>query len=283
MRRPFVLLLLIASCLAFPAPASASSPFEEGSFQSKALADTIHYGVYLPPSYDSSPDKRYPVIYFLHGLTCSHICWQQIWWLGEAMEASGRDAIIVGAQGNRPGDEFAQWMNHGPGENWETATATELVREVDSNYRTIDSREGRAIVGASAGGYGAALIGFHHPDEYSVIQSWSGYFQPIDISGQDVIDLGTKSANTRANVSAFVPKLKRRADGLWSRTHFDHYVGAGDDRFLSPNQKMHRALVKARMPHSTFRVYPGTHGVDLWVDHSFDWIALATKQLAPAR
>jgi S-formylglutathione hydrolase FrmB len=280
MRRLLLLLLVLAAVL--PATASASSPFEEGSFDSKALADTIHYGVYLPPSYDSSPDKRYPVIYFLHGLTCSHICYREIWWLGEAMEQSGREAIIVGAQGNRPGEEFAQWMNHGPGDNWETATATELVNEVDSHYRTIDSREGRAIVGASAGGYGAALIGFHHPEEYSVIQSWSGYFQPIDING-DAIDLATKSAQQRATVGTYVPKLKRRAGGLWSRTHFDHYVGADDDHFFTPNQKMHRALVKAHMPHSTFRVYPGSHGVDLWVEHSADWIGLATKQLAPAR
>ena len=282
MRRSFFALLLMTVCLAFAAPASASSPFEEGSFDSKALNDTIHYGVYLPPSYDSSPNRRYPVIYFLHGLTCSHICYREIWWLGDAMEQSGREAIIVGAQGNRPGEEFEQWMNHGPGENWETATATELVREVDSHYRTIDSREGRAIVGASAGGYGAALIGFHHPDEYSVIQSWSGYFQPIDING-DEVDLGTKLAQQRATVGTYVAKLKSRPDKLWSRTHFDHYVGAGDDHFLTPNQKMHRTLVKAHMPHSTFRVYPGSHGVDLWVAHAPDWIALATKQLAPAQ
>src|SRR4051812_46762254 len=202
MRRLLVLLLLFACSLASAAPASASSPFEEGSFESKALADTIHYGVYLPPSYDSSSDKRYPVIYFLHGLTCSYICYREIWWLGEAMEESGREAIIIGAQGNRPGEEFEQWMNHGPGENWETATASELVRVVDSRYRTIDSREGRAIVGASAGGYGAALIGFHHPDEYSVIQSWSGYFQPIDINGEE-IDLATKSAQQRATVGTY--------------------------------------------------------------------------------
>jgi enterochelin esterase-like enzyme len=280
MRRLLLLLLVLAAVL--PASAAASSPFEERSFQSQALADTVHYGVYLPPSYESSPDKRYPVIYFLHGLTCSHICWKEIWWLGDAMEQSGRDAIIVGAQGNRPGEEFEQWMNHGPGENWETATATELVQAVDSNYRTIASREGRAIIGASAGGYGAAMIGFRHPDEYSVIQSWSGYFQPIDING-DEISLGSKAADERATVGTYVTKLKRRTDGLWSRTHFDHYVGADDNHFLTPNQKMHRTLVKARMPHSTFRVYPGSHGVDLWVNHAPDWIALATKQLAPAR
>ena len=283
MRRLFGLLLL-AFCLALAAPgaASASSPFEEGSFESKALSDTIHYGVYLPPSYESSPGKRYPVVYFLHGLTCSYICYRQIWWLGEAMEQSGREAIIVGAQGNRPGDDFAQWMDHGPGEDWETATGTELVNVVDSRYRTIASREGRAIVGASAGGYGATLIGFHHPGRFSVIQSWSGYFQPIDLSGQRVIDLGTKAANTRASVPAQVPKLKRRG-GLWSRTHFDHYVGASDDRFRLPNERLHRELARVRMPHSSFRIYPGNHGVDLWVDHAPEWIGLATKNLAPAQ
>jgi S-formylglutathione hydrolase FrmB len=286
MRSPLALLLVlacIAAALVAPSAASAYNPLSEGSFDSKALNDTIHYGVYLPPSYDSSPDKRYPVIYFLHGLTCNYICYRQIWWLGEAMEQSGREAIIIGAQGNRPGDEFQQWMNHGPGENWETATATELVNVVDSRYRTIASREGRAIVGASAGGYGAALIGFHRPGQYSVIQSWSGYFQPIDISGQNVIDLGTKSANLRASVPTFVPKLKKRAGGLWSRTYFDHYVGVDDDRFRTPNEKMHRQLARARMPHSAFRVYPGNHGVDLWVEHAPEWIALATKQLAPAQ
>jgi S-formylglutathione hydrolase FrmB len=285
MRVPLALLLVLAcvgAALVAPSVASAGA-VTESSFDSKALNDTIHYGVYLPPSYDSSPNKRYPVIYFLHGLTCSYICYRQIWWLGDAMEQSGREAIVIGAQGNRPGDEFQQWMNHGPGENWETATATELVNVVDSRYRTIASREGRAIVGASAGGYGAALIGFHRPGQYSVIQSWSGYFQPIDISGQNVIDLGTKSANLRASVPTFVPKLKKRAGGLWSRTYFDHYVGVDDDRFRTPNEKMHRQLARARMPHSAFRVYPGNHGVDLWVEHAPEWIALATKQLAPAQ
>src|SRR5436309_1404051 len=195
MRRLFLLLVVLAAAL--PSTAAASSPFHEGSFSSQALGQDVNYSVYLPPSYDQSPDMRYPVVYFLHGLPCSDICWSQIWWLGEAMEQSGHEAIIVGAQGNRSGEDYAQWMNHGPGDDWETATATELVREVDSHYRTIASRDGRAIVGASAGGYGATLIGFHHPAEYSVIQSWSGYVQPTDRPGFDVIDPVSRAANQR--------------------------------------------------------------------------------------
>jgi hypothetical protein len=60
-------------------------------------------------------------------------------------------------------------------------------------------------------------------------------------------------------------------------------VGAGDDRFRVPNEQMHQRLVRAHMPHSSFRIYPGTHGVDLWVEHAPEWIALATQQLAPAQ
>jgi len=100
MRFPLALLLVLACAgAALVAPSAASASLTEDSFSSKALNDTIHYGVYLPPSYDSSPGKRYPVIYFLHGLTCSYICYRQIWWLGDAMEKSGREAIIIGAAG----------------------------------------------------------------------------------------------------------------------------------------------------------------------------------------
>jgi S-formylglutathione hydrolase FrmB len=279
MRRLLLLLLVIAAAL--PATASASSPFREDSFSSQALGQDVNFGVYLPPSYDSSPGTRYPVIYFLHGLPCSDICWSQIWWLGEAMEQSGHEAIIVGAQGNRPGEDYSQWMNHGAGDNWETATATELVNAVDSRYRTIASRDGRAIVGASAGGYGAALIGFHHPGEYSVIQSWSGYFQPTDLSGVSVIDLGSRAANQRASIPSLLPKLRKKMGPLWRRTRFQHYVGAGDDRFLVPNEQLHSELKRVKLPGTTFRVYPGTHGVGLWEDHATEWIGMAASQLSP--
>ena len=177
MRLPTLALVLAVAVLALlvPATASASSPFREDSFSSHALGQDVNFGVYLPPSYDSSPGKRYPVIYFLHGLPCSDICWSQIWWLGQAMEQSGHEAIIVGAQGNRPGEDYSQWMNHGPGDNWETATATELVNTVDSHYRTIASRDGSWTTGVIAPG-ASATVSVSKPGTYEYIckeRPWS--------------------------------------------------------------------------------------------------------------
>ena len=87
--------------------------------------------------------------------------------MARAVEASGGHAIVVGAQGARAGDADPEWLDHGPGRNWETATAVELVKTIDSRYRTIPTRTGRVLLGISAGGYGAALIGSHHPETYS--------------------------------------------------------------------------------------------------------------------
>jgi S-formylglutathione hydrolase FrmB len=273
----------VAMLVAAPSAFGAGNPVSEGSFGSTALADTVHYGVYLPSSYAGSPGKRYPVIYFLHGLPAGNSTYNEIYWLGQAVQQSGRDAIVIGAEGTRDGDQYPQYLDRGPGENWETSIAGELVSVVDKRYRTLRSRYGRAIVGASAGGYGATSIGFHHPGEFSVIQSWSGYFRPNDLSGRNTIDLGSKKANERANVHALVPQLRHKLGKWWKRTHYSHYVGASDDRFRADNERLHRELSHVSLPGMKFRIYPGNHGVGLWEDHARDWIGLATKQLRRAR
>ncbi|PYS38084.1 MAG: esterase, partial [Acidobacteria bacterium] len=61
MIRALVLLLLFSTEL-------LAQHVEYKSFQSKLLARDLRYGVYLPASYNSSPGKKYPVLYFLHGL-----------------------------------------------------------------------------------------------------------------------------------------------------------------------------------------------------------------------
>ena len=65
----------------------------------------------------------------------------------------------------------------GPGRNWETAIAKEVPAYVDGRFRTIADRRGRALVGLSAGGYGAVLVALHHLSDFSAVESWS--FAPI--------------------------------------------------------------------------------------------------------
>jgi enterochelin esterase-like enzyme len=253
----------------------------DGSFRSRALRATLHYAVYLPRGYSGS-GRHYPVVYYLHGLPADDGTYRNIAWLAHALEQSGHEAIVIGAQGARGSDTDPEWHDWGGGRNWETATARELVSEVDRHYRTIPARSGRALIGVSAGGYGAALIGYHHPGTFSVIQSWSGYFQPTNPAGTAVIDLGSKRANDWASLHAIVPKIRKLLGRYYTSTYFGFFIGTGDTRFLPDNKRLGREMHDARVPNYAFRIYKGDHSMDLWTEEAPAWIGRALGATAQA-
>jgi enterochelin esterase-like enzyme len=250
---------------------SGAGTIGSGSFHSRALRGTDHYSVYLPPGYSSSR-RHYPVIYFLHGLPGEPSAYRSIGAIASAVQQSGMQAIVVGAQGARPGDRDPEWLDHGSGRNWETATAVELVHTIDSRYRTIRVRSGRLLIGISAGGYGATLIGAHHPDTYSVVESWSGYFHATNPAGTAPLDLGSEQANDYADFRKLIPTLHTRYGRWWTRTWFGFYVGTNDRRFRSENEKLYTQLRAAHVPHVTFRLYNGGHDWSLWRAHAVEWV-----------
>lgn len=264
---------------------SARTPgtITQGSFYSNALRGIDHYSLYLPPGYARSK-KRYPVIYFLHGLPQSGTAYMNgISMMAQAVQASGRQAIVVGAQGARAGDTDPEWLDWGPGRNWETATAVELVRTIDSRYRTIATRAGRLLIGISAGGYGATLIVAHRPNTYQVIQSWSGYFHATNPAGTAPLDLGSAQANEWADFHRQIPQLRRRFGRYYNRTWFSFYVGTNDPNFLDENRELSRELQRYRVPHVYFRIYQGGHSWGLWQRHAADWVGAALREAAQAR
>lgn len=252
-----------------------------GEFRSRAIAGTDHFAVYLPHDY-ATTNRRYPVIYFLHGLPDDGDGYRsgRISQLGAAVERSGVPAMIVAPQGARRGDTDPEWHDFGSGRNWETATAVELVDYVDRHYRTIRGRGGRALVGLSAGGYGATLIAVHHPGTFSVIQSWSGYFHPTDPAGSKPLDLGSMQANDRASLHAYVGEL-RRVYAHDQPTFFAFYVGDHDPHFADENEQLHRELVAAEIPH-VYQLYSGAHTGEFWSQHEDVWIRGAVLHLLPA-
>jgi S-formylglutathione hydrolase FrmB len=250
----------------------------EGSFASKALRGRIGFELYVPPGYAQSR-ARYPVVYFLHGLPASASAFRGTGTFATAFEAPGRPAIFVGPQGARDGDDDPEYLDWGTGRNWETALGTELPRYVDAHFRTIRARRGRALVGLSAGGYGAVLLALHRLEAFSVIESWSGYFHPTDPSGLHGLDLGSAAANRHASAHSLVRSLRR----AFSRrpTFFGFYVGLKDARFRAENVRLHRELAAARVPH-VFELYRGAHEQRLWNRHAATWLRLALDHLARA-
>jgi hypothetical protein len=119
----------------------------ETSFYSHGVRGRVHLSVYLPAGYER---ERYPVVYFLHGLPAGSRAYQGFDFLQLALDKVGKPAIFVAAQGARDSDSDPEYLDWGPGRNWETAVGVELPRFVDSRFRTIRSRRCRAIVGLSA-------------------------------------------------------------------------------------------------------------------------------------
>jgi enterochelin esterase-like enzyme len=249
------------------------------TFTSTALKGTMHYSVYLPAGYATST-RRYPVIYFLHGLPATSTTYRSIEQLAAAVEASGRQAIVIGVQGARAGDTDPEWRNWGPGRNWETATAKELVSVVDGRYRTIASRSGRVLIGISAGGYGATLIALHNPGVYSVVESWSGYFHATTPDGTAALDLGSSEADDWANAHKLIPVATRFLTSYGPRTYFAFYVGTDDGLFRDENVEFAAELRRAGLSGAVFRLYAGGHDWSLWGGHAVEWISKALSVAA---
>jgi S-formylglutathione hydrolase FrmB len=284
-KRAAIGLLAFVACgaLVVAAEPAARAPLAgtavETSFSSRAVRGRVHLSVYLPPGY-STGSTRYPVVYFLHGLPAGPRAYRGVDYLRHALDAAGWPAILVAPQGARDSDSDPEYLDWGPGRNWETAVGVELPRFVDARFRTIRSRRGRAIVGLSAGGYGATLLALHHLDAFAVVESWSGYFHPTDPSGTRTVDVGSQAANARATAHTFVRRL--RAVFRRRPTFFAFYVGARDTRFRGENVLLDRELSAAGVPH-VFRVYPGGHDSTVWSAHATAWLRLALAHLATER
>ena len=246
------------------------------AFPSHALGTQLHFLVVLPPGYDTS-GLRYPVIYFLHGLPAGPTAYRSVAWVASAAQRTGRQAIVVIPQGTRTQNGDPEYHDWGPGRNWETALAVELPRWIDANYRTIANRAGRAVMGLSAGGYGAAILDAHHPGEYAVMESWSGYFRPTDPTGEKTLDVGSDAADAYASVFDQVAHLK--AAFARQPTFFAFYVGRSDPTFVSDNVQLDRQLAAAHVYH-VFDLYPGGHDNALWQAHAVRWLGMALNHLA---
>jgi enterochelin esterase-like enzyme len=133
--------------------------------------------VYVPPSYARNPNRRYPVVYFLHGYAAhAETYWKSLSVPGAAdaaiADGSSHEMILVlpDAFTVYDGSMFSNSPTTG---DWETYIAEDLVAYIDSHYRTIAGRGARGLAGHSMGGYGTMRIGMKRPDVFSVLYAMS--------------------------------------------------------------------------------------------------------------
>jgi enterochelin esterase-like enzyme len=246
--------------------------------RSPSLGGTLPALVYLPPGY-SKHSKPYPVVYFLHGLPAGPSSYQSNGFVAAALQAAGERAIVVAPQGARSSDSDREYLDWSPTENWPQAISNDLTACIAHRYHTIAGRLGRALIGLSAGGYGAFNIGARNLQTFGAVESWSGYFVATDPAGDHVLDLGSTQADDDAAVPSG-PPLAKTVTKYPSLLAF--YVGLQDSRFLTMNRQYDAALTASHVPH-TFRTYPGGHSGALWRAQAPSWLKMALDYLSAAR
>ena len=131
--------------------------------------------VVLPPSYKTSPNKRYPVVYYLHGFAIDGKNFYNFMHVPEAVAhnaARGNEFIVVvpSTLTKMGGSMYSSSVTTG---DFRKFIAEDLVQYVDSHYRTIATRGGRGLAGHSMGGYGTWTIGMSYPQVFDSIWAQS--------------------------------------------------------------------------------------------------------------
>lgn len=239
----------------------------------------LHFALSLPAG--AATGTRYPVIYFLHGLPARDLSYTG--WplqLDARLGSEASQAIIVTPQAARQGDADPEYLDWGAGRDWAGAIGVELPRWIDAHFPTIPDRAARALIGVSAGGYGAISLGLAHLATFSAIESWSGYFEPTVPDGRRPLDLGSPAADERASMYSLLPTLAARFAA--EPTFLGLYVGRADRLFLADNVHFHRALRTNGVAH-TWGIYPAGHEPSLWLGEAPLWVGLALAHLEPAQ
>jgi S-formylglutathione hydrolase FrmB len=162
---PFLLWLTIS--------ASAQSRIDCDALKSRTLGEAVHYCVLLPPSYDSMRTKRYPVLYFLHGLGENEQTLFKTggWNLIEDLRQQHKvgDFLIV-----TPEAKASFYVNSADGKvRYSDFFLQEFIPYIEGKYRIRRERRARAITGISMGGYGALHFAFADPDMFSAVSTQS--------------------------------------------------------------------------------------------------------------
>ena len=132
--------------------------------------------VYLPPSYGRQTNRRYPVLYFLHGYTATAEAYVKSLAIPDSIDraiAAGAAEMIVvipDAFTKYSGSMFSNSPTTG---FWETFVADDLTAYIDKRYRTIASKEGRGLAGHSMGGYGTMRIGMKQAHAFGALYAMS--------------------------------------------------------------------------------------------------------------
>ncbi|MEM7146052.1 MAG: alpha/beta hydrolase-fold protein [Verrucomicrobiota bacterium] len=248
---------------------------KHATFNSPSMALDVGYFIYLPPEYEAKKNKKFPVVYHLHGgRPGSEAKSVQLSEFVDHAIANGdiQPTIYVFPNGGP-----MSWYNFPEKENGlgEDVFVNELIPHIDETYRTWGTPEGRAIEGFSQGGRGTTRIMFKHPELFgSAAPGGSGYEPEKRIQEND----GWESDSTRFlpigynawDLAKEFAKRKNKPDLpilLWVGTKgFNYEYNLKFSEYLDQLGVPHEIITVEGIDHSASRIYE-KQGLDLMSFH----------------
>ena len=214
-------------------------------FHSLVAGGGVSYLVYLPPDYEAAPEKRFPVIYWLHGLGGNQRTGATFVRLLDEAVNDGKAPSTIAVLVNGMRDSMYCDAKDGS-KSVQTVIVRELIPHVDKTYRTIAERRARAVEGYSMGGFGAAHLGFKHPDLFGAVSIMAGALHTADtIAERRPAIFHTIFGADKAYYQANSPwtLAETNADRIRGNTFVRIGVG-GRDQLLDWNRGFHERLTR---------------------------------------
>lgn len=225
---------------------------EQGDLRTGLLPLPLSFRIYLPPCYDQLPDKRYPVLYLIHGQNFNDDQWDRIGvdeTANELIAAEEIPAVLIVMPRDRSWSQPTEDM-------FGQAVTEKLLPWIDQNYHTRPLREFRAIGGLSRGAGWALHLGLSHWDSFGAIGLHS-----LPVFWTDL------------------PDIKAWLDDIPLESLPRIYMDLGDkDRPQISKSAIwfEELLTEKNIPHE-WHLYPGYHEEDYWGEHVEEYLRWYTK------
>jgi len=281
--------LVAATFISYVVLAQESQVIDSLTFKSNILKKEKAFALYLPKGYESS-QRKYPVLYLLHGGTGNQNDWIQ---KGELQriadkaieEGKAAPMIIV-----MPDAEMSYYMNNASGKyQFEYFFMQELIPYIEKKYRCRTEKRYRAISGLSMGGYGSLLYAIHHPELFSACAAMS----PGIRTDEQIVEMPHKEYLRRfRSAMGELKEGEPRITEFWNQNSILFlvkqmneeqkkmvriYIDIGDDDFLyKANSLLHVSMRDLNIPHE-FRVRNGSHDWEYWRSGLPDVLAFVSE------
>lgn len=278
-------LIFPLALLAANFPTFAAGRVECSSLKSTYMPSPVGFCALLPPSFDAQPTRKFPALYFLHGLGGDQMF----------LMSSGAGNIIEDLQGDKKIGEFVViapqadntfYINSRNGRaRYEDFFVHDLIPRMEKRFRLLSVRSARAITGVSMGGYGALRFAFKYPQMFvSVSAHMPALMEQLPHASGDLpltalIGAAFGRPVDEAFWKANTPFVFARASNLRGvKIYFD--CGDHDDYgFDVGSRELDKLLTARHVPHA-FHIYPGRHDGQFVAQHLAESLEFDSQALA---